>query len=82
MTYNTYEQSCSATQLCDISAGLDCPSTASGCNCPTTLAANKCDCPITKYWDASSKACVSRASNGEACVVGLDYLCNYIFISI
>ena len=82
MTYSTYEGSCSGTQLCDPSVGLTCPSTASGCNCPTTLAANKCDCPTTHYWDTTSLACLVRVSNNGACTVGKDYMCKHFIIYV
>ena len=78
VTYSTYEETCTAIQLCHPTSGLICPSIASGCSCPTTLAANKCDCPTTHYWDSGSSACVIRVSESGTCVVGQDYICNFI----
>lgn len=71
----TYGDSCSAQQLCNPSVGLTCASTASGCNCPNTLAADKCDCPTTHYWDTTSLACEARVSESGICTVGKNYIC-------
>lgn len=73
--YFTYGDTCSSTAPCSATAGLSCPSTATGCNCPTTLTANQCDCPTTHYWDSSSSTCVVRVSEGGTCIVGKDYMC-------
>ena len=73
--YSTYQASCTSVQLCDPSIGLTCPTTASGCNCPTTSTANKCDCPTTHYWDQSS--CVARVSENDNC--DYDYMCKKKF---
>ena len=74
VTYNSYGDSCSAQLLCHPTSGLTCPSTASGCNCPTTLAADKCDCPTTHYWNGTT--CVTRVTHSGSCTVGEDYICN------
>ena len=75
VTYLSYGETCSSSLLCDPTISLTCPSTASGCNCPTTLTANKCDCPTTHYWDGSS-TCVARVSINGTCTIGNDYMCN------
>ena len=73
MVYSTYGELCTAVQLCDYTKGLTCPSTASGCNCPTSLPNYKCDCPTTHYWDGS--ACVARVSKSDSC--STDYMCKF-----
>ena len=75
VTYSSYGQSFSSTQLCKPLTSLICPSTATGCICPDTLAANFCDCPTTHYWDSTSSACVARKPLHNSC--SNDYECTY-----
>lgn len=80
MTFKLYGDSCDSAQLCDPSKSLNCSSTATGCSCPNSLAANQCDCPITHYWDQSN--CVERVSINGTCVIGMDYMCNLNFFGL
>ena len=72
--YQTYGQTCSSI-LCNPYAGLICPSTATGCSCPTTLSASYCDCPATQYWDTAALLCVNRVSYSVSCPTGQNYNC-------
>lgn len=75
--YIGYGQTCNANLLCNTTVGLICPSTATNCNCPNTLIANKCDCPTTHYFETVNATCTQRSTEGGKCTVGKDFMCEY-----
>lgn len=45
-----YGSICSATSQCSTALGLTCSTTGYLCNCPTSLAAGRCDCTESQYY--------------------------------
>ena len=66
VTYKNYTDSCDSVYLCDYRLNLVCSSgSGTGCSCPNTLGASKCDCNQTQYWTGSK--CTDRVTYNAAC---------------
>jgi hypothetical protein len=77
VSYKSYGNTCSTIYNCSSTAGLICPTTATGCACPNTLTAYQCDCPTTHYYETLNSTCTTRSTEGGKCTVGKDYMCEY-----
>ncbi|CAF4086891.1 unnamed protein product [Rotaria socialis] len=61
----TYAIGCQYSFQCNTTVNLSCPSTPTGCDCPTASSAGMCDCASTTFWDG--QRCSARHSFNGTC---------------